>query len=144
LKENSESIRRNLSLANARTLDSFLENFETFTGYLNSSANGLFTNKEGDEITNKEGDKTNSRDLIYSYVYSNRFYSGEKKFFKVYGVSVNELSDKISKGYKNLFEEVSQKNLKFLDHVGDYIFVQGKGDLNSAVKIRDLEKFVVD
>jgi len=144
LKENSESIRRNLSLANARTLDSFLENFETFTGYLNSSANGLFANKNGDEITNKEGDKTNSRDLIYSYVYSNRFYSGEKKFFKVYGVSVNELSDKISKGYKNLFEEVSQKNLKFLDHVGDYIFVQGKGDLNSAVKIRDLEKFVVD
>ena len=144
LKENSESIRRNLSLANARTLDSFLENFETFTGYLNSSANGLFANKNGDEITNKEGDKTNSRDLIYSYVYSNRFYSGEKKFFKVYGVSVNELSDKISKGYKNLFEEISQKNLKFLDHVGDYIFVQGKGDLNSDVKIRDLEKFVVD
>ena len=144
LKENSESIRRNLSLANARTLDSFLENFETFTGYLNSSANGLFANKNGDEITNKEGDKTNSRDLIYSYVYSNRFYSGEKKFLKIYGVSINELSDKISKGYKNLFEEVSQKNLKFLDHVGDYIFVQGKGDLNSAVKIRDLEKFVVD
>src|SRR3989344_3882599 len=144
LKENSESIRRNLSLANARTLDSFLENFETFTGYLNSSANGLFTNNEGDEITNKEGDKTNSRDLIYSYVYSNRFYSGEKKFLKIYGVSINELSDKISKGYKNLFEEISQKNLKFLDHVGDYIFVQGKGDLNSAVKIRDLEKFVVD
>jgi len=34
--------------------------------------------------------------------------------------------------------------LKFLDNIGDYIFVQGKGDLNSAVKIRDLEKFVVE
>ena len=136
LKENSESIRKNLSPANARNLNSFLENFETFEGYLNSSANGLFTNKEGDE--------TNSKDLIYSYIYFNRFSSGSKKFFGVYGVSIDELNDKISKGYESLFEEITRKNLKFLDNIGDYIFVQGKGELNSAVKIRDLEKFVVE
>ena len=119
-----------------KNLDSFLENFETFESYLNSNANGLFTNKEGDE--------TNSRDLIYSYIYLNRFSSGRKKFLGVYGVSIDELSDKISKGYKNLFEEASQKNLKFLDHTGDYIFIQGDKELESCIKIRDLEKFVVE
>ncbi|MDP2672597.1 MAG: hypothetical protein Q8O84_02185 [Nanoarchaeota archaeon] len=136
LKENSESIRKNLSPANIKNLDSFLKNFETFEGYLNSNTNGLPTNKEGGE--------TNARDLIYSYIYLNRFSSGMKKFSGVYGVSIDEISDKISKGYKNLSEEINQKNLKFLDHVGDYIFVQGNGDLNSAVKVRELEKFVVE
>ncbi len=127
LRKNSESIRKNLSFANVKNLDSFLGNFETFEGYLNSSANGL----------------SNSQELIYSYIYLNRFSSGKKKFFGVYGVSVNELTEKIKNGYKGLFEEMKQKNIKFLDNVGDYIFVQGEGDLNSAVKIRDLEKFVV-
>ncbi len=65
-------------------------------------------------------------------------------FFSRYGVSVNELTEKIKNGYKSLFEEMSQKNLKYLDNVGDYIFVSGEGDLDSAVKIRDLEKFVVE
>ena len=127
LKENSDSIRKNLSSANARNLDSFLENFETFEGYLNSNTNGL----------------SNTKDLIYSYIYLNRLSSGEKKFFSRYGVSTYELSDKIAEGYKNLFEEMKQKNLKFLNHIGDYIFVQGEEELNSAVKIRDLERFVV-
>lgn len=128
LRKNSESIRKNLSQANTKNLDSFLGNFETFEGYLNSSANGF----------------SNSQDLIYSYIYLDRFSSGKKKFFSVYGVSVNELTEKIKTGYKNLFEEMKQKNLKFLDNVGDYIFVQGEGELNSAVKIRELEKFVVE
>ena len=128
LKENSESIRKNLSPANAKNLDSFLENFETFEGYLNLSANGL----------------PNARDLIYSYIYLNRFSSGRKKFLGVYGVSIDEMSDKISKGYRNLFEEVNQKNFKFLDHIGDYIFAQGEGELTSALKIRELEKFVIE
>ncbi|MBI2004473.1 hypothetical protein HYS72_03350 [Candidatus Pacearchaeota archaeon] len=136
LKENSESIRKNLSPANARNLNSFLENFETFENYLNSNTNGL--------SANNEGGKTNTRDLIYSYIYLNRFSSGRKRFFGVYGVSIDELNDKISEGYKNLFEEATQKNLKFLDNIGDYIFVQGEGNLDSAVKVRDLEKFVVE
>ncbi len=127
LRENSERIRKNLSSANTKNLDSFLENFETFESYLNSSVNGL----------------SNAPDLIYSYVYLDKFSSGKRNFFGVYGVSVNELTDKIKEGYKNLFEEIKQKNLKFLNNVGDYIFVQGEGELNSAVKIRNLEKFVV-
>ncbi|MEK6823976.1 MAG: hypothetical protein AABY06_02975 [Nanoarchaeota archaeon] len=127
LRNNSEIIRKNLSPANVKNLDSFLENFETFEGYLNSSVNDL----------------SNAKDLIYSYIYLDKFSSGKKKFFNIYGVAVNEISDKITGGYKNLFEEMKQKNLNFLDHVGDYIFVQGDGDLNSAIKIRDLEKFVV-
>lgn len=128
LRKNSEKIRKNLSPANTRNLDSFLENFGTFEGYLNSSVNGF----------------SNAQDLIYSYIYLDRFSSGKKKFFSVYGVSVNELSKKIEEGYKNLFAEISQKNLKYLDNVGDYIFVRGDGNLNSAVKIRNLEKFVVE
>ncbi len=127
LRKNSEEIRKNLSPANTRNLVTFLENFETFESYLNSGVNGL----------------SNAQDLIYSYIYLDRFSSGKKKFFSVYGVSVNELSEKIDKGYKNLFAEMSRKNLKYLDNVGDYIFVQGEGELNSAVKIRNLERFVV-
>ena len=128
LRKNSEEIRRHLSPANTKNLNSFLENFETFDESLNSSVNGI----------------SYAQNLIYSYIYLNRFSFGEKKFFSRYGVSVNELTEKIKNGYKSLFEEMSQKNLKYLDNVGDYIFVSGEGDLNSAIKIRDLEKFVVE
>ena len=128
LKENSESIRKHLSPANVKNLDSFLGNFETFERYLNSNANGL----------------SNAQDLIYSYIYLDKFSSGKKKFFNVYGVLVDELTDKITLGYRGLAEEIKHKNLKYLDNIGDYIFVSGNGDLDSAVKIRDLEKFFVE
>ena len=128
LRRNSEEIRKHLSPANIKNLDSFLGNFETFSEYLNLNTNGL----------------SNSQELIYSHIYFNRFSSGKKKFFNVYGTPVNELTEKIKNGYKNLLEEMKQKNFKFLDNIGDYIFVQGDGDLNSAIKVRKLERFVVE
>jgi hypothetical protein len=41
---------------------------------------------------------------------------------------------------KNLFKN---SGLTFVDNIGDYIFVSGKGDLSSCIKIRDLEKYEV-
>lgn len=134
LRKNSYEIRKHLSPANTKNLDSFLGNFETFDRYLNSRINGISTNNGGE---------TNLQDFIYSYIYLDKSSYGKKKFFSVYGINISELTENIIKGYNNLAEEISQKNLKYLDNVGDYIFVQGEGDLNSAIKIRDLEKFAV-
>ena len=133
LRQNSKEIEPNLSSYNKKNLKSFLKNFNTFEESLDSNAKLLNTFYRWDP-----------KDLLYSHMYSNRLFFGKRKFFAIHGSSIDEVKNKISIGYRNLSNELNEKNLKFLESIGDYIFVVGEGNLDCARKVRSLESFVVN
>lgn len=67
----------------------------------------------------------------------------EKRFCARYGFNTHYVREKIREGYKNLAREIKENGMNYIDHIGDYIFVQGEGETNltSAIKIRTLEEF---
>jgi hypothetical protein len=133
LRKNSEEIGQRLSVFNQGKLKSFLTNFSTFDNSLNSNSKILAENAN-----------CNPEDLLYSYVYFNRMNLDKKRFFAKYGSSIDDLKQKISIGYRKMADEIKDKNLRFLDNIGNYIFLQGESDLSSALKIRNLENFTMD
>jgi len=133
LRKNSQEIEKSLSSFNQGKLKSFLNNFETFEKSLNSNSQILQGNVD-----------CNPNDLLYAYIYFNRMDFERRKFYAKYSSSIDELKNKIGIGYKNLSKEIKEKNLKFLDSIGNYILLQGDANLNSAIKIRNLETFVVE
>ncbi len=68
----------------------------------------------------------------------------ERRFYARYGFDTRDVREKIREGYRTLAEEIKRNDLRYLDHIGDYIFVQGSGELTRARKIRTLESFEVE
>lgn len=128
LKENSDKVRNNLSKANKRKLLSFMKNFDTFQESLRLNGKSLSGDYEK---------------LLYTYIYYDSFNKSSRKFFARYKVSTDDVKNRIGKVYLNLASEIKKRNLVYLDNLGDYIFVSGENNLDCAVKIRDLESFIV-
>ena len=130
LRNNSDKISPHLTNFNKRNLDSFLNNFDRFDELLESI--GKLIPKEH-----------NINDTLYSLIYRDRNLRTYKTFFAKYDTSLEDFSNLIQKGYCSLALSLKEKEFTFLDHIGDYIFVQGEGDLDSAIKIRNLDRFEI-
>lgn len=132
LRSNADLIRGSLSKFNQSVLASFLTNFVRFEDLLDETGRtieGLFPDSQG---------------LMYSYVYEKRLRKKEKKFYGRYGFEPCEIDKRIVKGYNGLASSINEQGMLFLDHIGDYIFVQGQGDIQGLRKIRTLESFSVN
>ncbi len=64
----------------------------------------------------------------------------QRRFYARYGVNTSQVRSVINEGYGNLAESIKNSGMRYIDNVGDYIFVQGRGKM-PAVKIRELERF---
>ena len=73
---------------------------------------------------------------------SNKNAAG-RRFFAMHHCNSDEIRGRISEGYKTLAEDIRRNGMTYLDHIGDYIFVQGDGKLSHTVRIRTLEEFEV-
>ncbi len=131
LRENAEKLREGLSEFESHNLSGFLKNFENYE----SITEDILTNFKDSKMP---------PGILYSYIYKKRFEENSMSFLRRYKFNHQMLYDCISKVYSNLSNEISDKKLKFLDNIGDYIFVQGKEQLKNAIKIRDLDNFRVE
>ncbi len=67
----------------------------------------------------------------------------ERRFYARYRFDTEKVRKHVREGYKGLAESIRENRMIYLDHIGDYIFVQGEGEITGARKIRTLESFEV-
>ena len=67
--------------------------------------------------------------------------ASRRRFYARYGFDTKKLRKKIREGYRNLAMDINENGMRYIDHLGDYVFVQGHGEIRGARKIRTLETF---
>ena len=70
--------------------------------------------------------------------------STKRTFYARYKLDPMEIRRTVKKAYETLAGSIRQNRMFYLDHIGDYIFVQGEGEITGARKIRTLESFAVE
>ena len=70
--------------------------------------------------------------------------SAERRFYAQYGFGIDEIRKRVREGYRSLASSIRQNGMHYLDHIGDYIIVQGDGEIAGAKRIRNLGIFEIE
>ena len=122
LRDHSKGLRENLSTANRKTLNSFLENFGHF----------------------ERSSRTMGMDLAYLYIQDKRARKEKRKFFARYGYDVTDIRKRIAGFYEGLAFSLRDSDALFLEAKGDYIFVQGTVEIPGLHLVREIDNYTVD
>ncbi len=133
LRKNKRKIRKMLSSANKRNLDSFLHNFERF-----EELRAEIAEAASDEYL------TADENTVYAYLQENRAWKEGRRFAAKYNTSIDQVRDMIVRGYEDFANNLAESGGKLIEQRVDYVFVQGVDEIPGTYLVRKLDSHTTE